>query len=330
MKKKLIISVLSIAIIGTSGALVYSAQKQKFEKTPIVSNTDDKTSDSISEKTEDATKNIVESTPAETKDSEKVESPKQELPKESDTVTSTTNSEKTTPEKTNSEKESNKSENTKNDSATSKPADTQTNQPKPEPSTSFTNGLTRENLNGYYKITRSDGGIGYGHLTNAGLFTLDQRPSGTVLTRTNKFTSKSSGGGNKFEFQLNGEMTNSSFTIKDADELKVNMPNFGDAESYVYKRISQSEYEKGAQSLIVRENKFPTLGDYYFGNKGYVGTMSSVESTVKINGKDYKIVKSHQSDERVIISLFGQTYNYKTYKSSGSLVADNSDMYSGC
>lgn len=132
MKKKLIISVLYIAIIGTSGALVYSAQKQKIEKTPIVSNTDDKNSDSISE-------------------------------------------------------------NTKNDSATSKPADTQTNQPKPEPSTSFPNGLTRENLNGYYKITRSDGGIGYGHLTNAGLFTLDQRPSGTVLTSTDKFTSKSSG-----------------------------------------------------------------------------------------------------------------------------------------
>lgn len=329
MKKKLIISVLSIAIVGTSGALVYSAQKQKVEKTPIVSNTDDKTSDSISEKTEDTTKNIAENASTETKDSEKVENSKQELPKESDKGTSTTNS-----EKTNSEKESNKSENIKNDSATSKPADIQTNQPKPEPkpepSTSFTNGLTRENLNGYYKITRNDGGIGYGRLTNAGLFTLDQRPSGTVLTSTDKFTSKSSGGGNKFEFQLNGEITNSSFTVKDADELKVNMPNFGDADSYVYKRISQSEYEKGAQSLIVRENKFPTLGDYYFGNKGYVGTMSSVESTVKINGKEYKIVKSHQSDERVIISLFGQTYNYKTYKSSGSLVADNSDMYSGC
>lgn len=326
MKKKLIISLLSLTIIGTSGALVYSSQKKATEKSSIASNTEAKTSDSTPTKTENVAESTTEKTSNVSEDSKKVENVKEETPKQSDKVTSAAITDKKDSEK-NSEKQSNKSEDEKKD--TSKPSDTKTNESKPQSSTSFTNGLTRENLNGYYEIIRSDGGIGYGKLTNAGLFTLDQRPSGTVFTSVDKFTPKSSGGGNKFEFQLNGEMTNSSFTVKNANELNANLPNFGDASSYVYKRISQSEYEKGAQELILRENKFSTLGDYYFGNRGYVGTMSSVESTVKINGKEYKIVKSNNSNERVLISLFGQTYNYQKYKSSGSLVVDNSDMYSG-
>ncbi|MGL4655578.1 MAG: hypothetical protein ACRCWM_06830 [Sarcina sp.] len=318
MKKKIILAILSVALVGASGLLFLTLQSEhKSEKAATAnSNIENKGSEPEKENIDDKKENINE-------DSAKEESTEtKEDNKQEKTTESSTKKEPIKENSTEIKKEPIK-ENKKTNPTVEKDSTI------PESPVSFTNGLTRKNLNGYYKITRNDGGIGYGKLTNEGLFTLDQRPSGTVLTSVDKFTPKSSDGKNKYEFQINGEMSNSSFTVKDDDELYVDLPNFGDADSYTYKRISQSEYEKGAENLVVRENKFPTIGDYYFGNQGQVGTMSSVEDTILINNKKYKVVKSLRSDKKVIISLFGQPYNYDTYKSTGNLVIDNSDMFSG-
>ena len=187
--------------------------------------------------------------------------------------------------------------------------------------TPFEDGLTRESINGYYKVERESGQTAYAKMNDDGLSEFKTLGNGSASISFYMFTPLETDSIDTFNYQLEGERTNSSFTKINSSEMVAIQPSFNRQDkSLIYKRISKEEYEEGSAHILTRSYKFEALGDYYFGNKGMIGTMSKVEDVLRIDGEDYKLIKSLESDDIVIASLYGQTYSYEIYEKSNKLV----------
>ncbi|WP_297438423.1 hypothetical protein [uncultured Clostridium sp.] len=187
--------------------------------------------------------------------------------------------------------------------------------------TPFEDGLTRESINGYYKVERESGQTAYAKMNDDGLSEFKTLGNGRASISFYMFTPLDTDSIDTFNYQLEGEMTNSSFTKINSSEMVAVQPNFNTEDnSLIYKRISKEEYEEGSAKILTRSYKFEALGDYYFGNRGMIGTMSKVEDVLRIDGEDFKLIKSLESDDMVIASLYGQTYSYEIYNKSNKLV----------
>ena len=187
--------------------------------------------------------------------------------------------------------------------------------------TPFEDGLSRESINGYYTVERESGTTAYAKMNDDGLSEFKTLGNGRASISFYIFTPLDTNSIDTFNYQLEGERTNSSFTKINSSEMVAMQPNFnGEDKSLIYKRISKDEYEEGSAKILTRSYKFEALGDYYFGNKGMIGTMSKVEDVLRIDGEDYKLIKSLESDDIVIASLYGQTYSYEIYEKSNKLV----------
>ena len=237
---------------------------------------------------------------------------------------------KKTDEETKTDKVTNVSGETKNNEVPKAKAEIHTNNDSQSDLNPFANGITRQALNGYYKVKRNNGWSSYAHISPQGLSEFVDNGNGNGYLNFYKLTPYTIGSSDVFKYQLDGEVTTSTFTKINSNELAVNQPSFNDDQkSMIYKRISKSEYEKGAAKLLVDNDEFSSLGDYYFGNTGWVGTMSTVEGTITINGEKYKVIKSNKSDKKVIASLYGQTYDYTTYEKTNKLVESYGLLYPG-
>ena len=291
-RKKIIISILVVALVPLSASLLYL----KTKNTASIS--------TISKVTTDATNKEVVSV--------------KEVPKDRVSVANDTQSKKI---------ESNKIENQKGVGSTKvevKKSVIVKNDIKFSSDT-----LNREDINGYYKVTRKKGGYSYAKMSDKGLADFVDGSHGIYLDFF-KFTPITKGSAKTFEYKLDGAVDFGRFTIIDNTHMTAVQPSFnGDEGTMTYTRISKDEYDKEVSKFMQDNDKFTSLGDYYFGNNGYVGTMSTVEKTINIDGQEYKIIKSNRANKKVIASLYGQTYNYNVYAATGKLTEDSGSLYSG-
>ena len=318
-KKKIVISILAVSLIPLSGALIYLQTQKATDSIP---------------------KKIVSSKTSQTdskEDISKASGGNKEIPKlvvkKDDTKTTSENinknANKAAEAKGIAEKEDVQKSPAKamEDSSDKSKEVTVKEASSPKNDIGFSSDtLNREDLNGYYKVTRRDGRYSYAKMSNQGLADFVSTPTGTYLNFF-IFTPITKGNAKVFRYRLDGG-SDATFTMINNMQMEAIQPSFNGREgTMTYTRISKSEYENIVSKFMVKNREFSSLGDYYFGNGGQVGTMSSVEKNLIIDGKEYKLIKSNMENRKVIASLDGQTYNYDLYESTHRLVKDFGELY---
>ena len=190
--------------------------------------------------------------------------------------------------------------------------------------------ITLDSIDGYYEVKSESDSLSYVKITKNTISEFRKYKDGSITTNFSPFTVHADfiNPSKNFEYKINQNTEVSTFTKIDSTTMKDSNPNFDkQAPPRIFKRITESEYKKGTSKLLSKDTAFEVIARNYFNIFNTLEKDPTIEKTITINNEKYKIIKSNETDEKVLINCFGQTYNYNTYKKSKELIEDNGNLY---